>query len=469
MQNATRMPCFLLAAALAACAAPRDDSLEDNGPGDPASTESALNDGHADTAVGERSVRAGQLTLTVTSLATLTEDAGQQALIVKATTSRAIDHVLSFVPDDAYGEARLTGARTFEVVLGGGHEINTMLSGLPLFVSIHTTTGTIRDYQARIDFGAQFARFSGSRRIFLDAGIRPVAVADSKNPLRYRARVTTKANLTSMLASTPDGVLPTLAQIGAREVHASFDYDGFAQAFGPGSMPVTFTARFTDGTTAIKRAGIDLRVLRVGLSTEDAYDVWPTPTCTPETLACLVGLRDDAVDWGQCGDYRETQVCAYEHLCEIVPPAPFGLDAADSSGLGSAIERFGAACPNGGSWCHLDSITAYVVPKCHATPATIDQVVASVLTQLPDGPTVGTVLDDAGLGQTVLLGTSHSSAGPAVSGLLDGYQGATEAVGWDARDAVPCHNCTDFRARTIVFYPSTGWVFVLDGGFGYDS
>ncbi len=469
MHNPTRLPCFFLAAALAACAAARDDSLEDDVPDGPASAESALEDGKADTAVGERSVRAGQLTLTVTSLATLTEDAGQQALIVKATASRPIDNVLSFVPDDAYGEARLTSARTFEVVLRGGHEINTMLSGLPLFVSIHTTTGTIRDYQAHLDLGAQFARFSGSRRIFLDAGIRPVAAADSKNPLRYRARVTTRANLTSLVASTPDGVFPTLAKIGARGVYASFDYDGLAQAFTPGSTPLTFTARFTDGTTAIKRASIDLRVLRVGLSTGDAYDVWPTPTCTSAKLACLVGLRDDAVDWGKCGDYRETHVCAYEHLCEIAPLSPFGLDAADSSGLGSAIERFSAACPNGGSWCHLDAITAYVVPKCLAAPATIDQVVASVLTLLPDGPTVGTVLDDAGLGQTVLLGTSYSSAGPALSGLLDGYQGGTNAVGWDAREEVPCHNCTDFRARTIVFYPSTGWVFVLDGRFGYDS
>ncbi len=466
MKSSIRFSLLLLTAALAGCVT--DDGVDDDGlPDGPASADSV--EGKADTAVAERQVRAGGLTLTVTSLATLTELDGQPAVIIKASTSRNLDSVFSFVPDDAYGEARLTGARTFEVVLRGGHEINTILSGLPLFVQIHTTTGTIRDYQARLDLGARFARFTGSSRIFVDAPIHPVAVVDAKNPLRYRARITTSANATSLVGTTPDGDPPTIAQLGPREFYASFDYERFAAAFTPGSVPVTFTARFADGSTATKRAGIDLRVVRVGLSTEDAYDVWPAPSCTDPMLACLVGLADDAVDWGACGDYRETHVCAYQHLCDIAPPAQFGLDAADGSGVASAIDRFNEACPSGGSWCHLDAITAYVVPQCLAEPATIAQVVESALLFAQDGPTVGTFLDDAGLGQTVLLGTSYSSAGPAVSGLLDGWQGGTVAVGWDAREEVSCHNCTSFRVRTIVFYPSTGWVFVLDGAYGYDS
>jgi hypothetical protein len=36
-------------------------------------------------------------------------------------------------------------------------------------------------------------------------------------------------------------------------------------------------------------------------------------------------------------------------------------------------------------------------------------------------------------------------------------------------EPLSCHNCTEVRDRTVVFYPNAGKVVVLEGTHGYDS
>jgi hypothetical protein len=448
---------LIMTAVLAACAVD-DTADDDNLPDGPATAESA--EGKADTAEGERKVRAGQLTLTLNSTTSLVDENGERVLIVRASTSRRVEYVFSYVPDDAFGEARLIDPTHFELVLRAGHELNSILSGLPLLVQIRTETGTIRDYNARISLAPRLARFTGSSKVYLDAAVDPIYLVDPLNPLHYRATLTTTANASSF--STTVAGAEVVAD-GPRAAHVDFTYDQLATVLG-GQLGVT--ARFANGTTGTKRAGVDVRVVRVGLTTEDPYDTWPSPTCTDETLACLVDLDDPGRDWSSCGSYRETQVCAFEHMCEIVAPEPFTLERMNDTSIQYAREAFDAACPSGGSWCHLDTLEAYALPRCQVAP--FAEVVDAVLATVQDPPFEGAVAPPE---QSIFLNDSYSPEGPQLFNSLRGWVGGWESPveAWIGVEEVPCHNCTDFVDRTILYFPERERVIVLTGGHGYDS
>jgi hypothetical protein len=450
------LSCLLLTTLLTACVG--DPSDDDGLPDGPATAEDA--ESKADTAEGERKVRAGQLTLTVNTGTTLTEVDGQRALVIRASTSRRLESVFSWVPDDAFGEARLVDDTHFELILRDGHELNSILSGLPLFVQIRTATGTIRDYTGRVDLAPRFARFSGSSKVFLDAAIEPIYFVDPIDPLRYRARVTTTADASSFSTTAPGGV--EVLNDGPRAGHADFTYQQLAASL---ENQLGFTASFLGGTTGTKRAEIDLRVVKIGLTTDDPYDVWAPPTCTDETLTCLRDLDDPAWDWSECGSYRETQVCVF-HKCEIIEPEPLSLEPIDAGGLDAAAEAFRDGCPSGGSWCHLDTVEAFALPECRISP--IGYVVDEYLESTQDGPFEGGV---APAEQSVLLNGSYSPAGPALYESIRAWAGSWDGPveAWVGVEEVPCHNCTDFIDRAILYFPERGRVVVVTGGHGYDS
>ncbi len=83
----------------------------------------------------------GGLTVTFKPVLVARVENNQKVWVMEGTASRDLSEAFSFVPDDGFGEARLTGARTFEVVLVDGSELNTILSGLKLLVKL-TPTGS---------------------------------------------------------------------------------------------------------------------------------------------------------------------------------------------------------------------------------------------------------------------------------------------------------------------------------------
>ena len=138
-------------------------------------------------AEGRASVRAGVLTLSFEGPLAKEVVDGEPALTLRGKASRNLSSLLSFVPDDAFGKATLTGRRTFEIRLQGGHEINTILSGMPLRLAVQTTSGAAKVYEAALYLGGHFE--SSSTPLRVDGSIDAVWSGVATDPLRYRTRV----------------------------------------------------------------------------------------------------------------------------------------------------------------------------------------------------------------------------------------------------------------------------------------
>lgn len=294
----------LLASTVLGCAADTSEEQADD-------LESAVTVGQ-DTAFTKvdapsAQVRVANLTLTIDDAVSVRRDGNGMTATVKLRASRDLANVFSFVPDDAFGTARLTSARTFEIDLAGGYELNTILSGLPLFVSVDTKTGATKHYEARIDLASRFFDFRGSSSIFVDAPIRPVLVREGDQNLRYRG--TARADgATSFNISTDDDAEPTIGALGGGKFQFDWGYTLFEIVVDSPEADVFFNANLPGNRLVSKRAHAKIEVGSVGLTRLAAYDVWPSLTCAPRVKACVTaaGSRPDL---GHCGTYREVSPC----------------------------------------------------------------------------------------------------------------------------------------------------------------
>lgn len=130
-----------------------------------------------------------------------------------------------------------------------------------------------------------------------------------------------------------------------------------------------------------------------------------------------------------------------------------------------------AKTPNGCgsmSWCSLSTIRAWLIPICEVDATDIDVVAELVLAEDQEQSSLpwGTFLDRSGLSGTRFL---SGTGGASLFGRLDAYAGSTNVEGWHFQVPVPCHNCTQYDVTTVLYYPDTGFVYSLDGYFGWDS
>jgi hypothetical protein len=269
-------------------------------------TAEQLDDGKADSV--ELSVRTGVTTLWVDKIVAVGNANGQPVLTIAAHTSRNLASVSSWVPDDAFGEAKVVGPRSFTVTFTGGHEINTMLSDLPIFVDIQTKTGTPSKYTARLRLAARLARMSGSSSIKPSSVINPVYVRDEVNPLRYRGTAATTAPATAFSVLGEESSDPTVTSLSPTSWQFDWSYDNLALSAFPAGDFVTFEATTANGVKQ-KHAEFDMRVLSLAMTTKDASMVWPTPSCDPKVKSCVKATP--GADLGACGSYREVQRCIY--------------------------------------------------------------------------------------------------------------------------------------------------------------
>jgi len=259
-------------------------------------------------------VRAGVLQLTFAGPAKVETRGAEQVLVLSGRTNRNVASVRSFVPDDAFGEVVMKGPRSFDVVLRGGHEINTVLSGLPLGLAIEATTGSPRSYQAALELGAVFGPETGDTKLRVDE-IVPVAAGTAADPLRYRARIETTATPTAITLDTL-AAGTTVLKRSARRYDADLTFAAFLPTTFAAS-PVTFTAAYTSGPARTEaRPVVGLR--RLGLTTKTIEESFPR-TCAAAVRTCVQRIaRANGTDFGECGRYREVQACQNE---EPPPPA----------------------------------------------------------------------------------------------------------------------------------------------------
>lgn len=409
----------------------------------------------------ELRVRADDLTLWVQEQTEQAVRSGVLHVTIKARTSSNISSVSSSVPDDAFGRTTQIGPRSFEITLRDGHEINTILSGLPLFVNLKLSNG--KTYGAKLSLSAKLSPSAGP--VSVEPYARPIYHRDSAN-LRYRGYATTSA--TGLVMSSRGGTAPWLGLPTASRHPFDWEYSGLASLLDASSDLVVFE---TGSGAAITRqqSGVTLAVRDVGLGLGDPAVRWPTPACTKTVYDCITALPATTKDYSACGSYREVARCMGVDRCDVVPtPAvPFALSSRDASSLAPAVKRAHDACPRtGGSWCSVLDAVAFDYPRCVATTPTPAQVTEAALAETDRSgafdPRYGRSLTRAELLMQQTFKGGLLSA-------MDAYAGDTNVSATLFESEESCHNCHQFSIKFVLFYPRTRAVVVVDGSYGYDS
>lgn len=287
----------LLSLALLATCVDAGDEPTDAGP----DTDEVIADDKADSP-GELRARIDGLTVWLRPVARVGQTDGQIYLDIEGRTSKNLAEVHAWVPDDAFGSARVVSARKFVVTLGSGHEVNTMLSGMPLFIGITPTSGAPAD--AAVWLAPRLGSATGSSRIYLNSTVTPSWVGGE---VSYRGGATLAAGY-DQLTVTSTAAAPTVAATdAARKYRIDWTFTELAATLRAPGQAVRAEAH-KGATTVAKDAAFEVRVARLGLTSRDPRQVWPRQ-CEDEVFACLVELGPDAVDAGACGSYRQVQAC----------------------------------------------------------------------------------------------------------------------------------------------------------------
>jgi hypothetical protein len=351
--------------------AAHDEDLvtEDSGVVGPDTAETLV-----DGEVASVAVHARTLKLTFEPTATPIEHNGARAWRLRGKSSRNLTDVFSFVFDDPFGQATLTGKRAFEIVLSDGHELNSILSGAPLFFRVITQTGATKQYTARVDLAPALARFSGSSALWIHRDVRPVYLRDDISNLRYRGEVDSSKALDTLQVITDDDADPEVRATGTKSWAFDWEFATLSLAADPPTDPVLFVGEV--GTTSYeKEAGLDVAISRLGLSVHDAEATWPTPACDDGVWSCILAHAPVATgnDLAECGLYREVTRCLAERgdpNCSELGLTDVGLTstqqdaeaaAADSCRFCTSldVQAWGYACSAAASMeAIVDGITA---------------------------------------------------------------------------------------------------------------
>lgn len=442
----------LSALALAGCSGPHD---VDSG-GDPVQLVAASD--------GEIRVREDGLTLWVDAVARPAYSGTALQVTISGRTSSNLKAAFSSVPDDAFGKATVVGPRSFTVVLQDGHEINTLLSGLPIRVQLDLSNG--RTYTARIGLAPRFTAQSGASAIGLDAAIRPVYFQEGASALRYRGTAT--AMSPSLTVTASGGAVPSSAALGGGRFRLDWQYAGLAQLFDSTSDRVTLTAAVA-GASVSRSAAIEVAVDGVELTAADPSTRWPDPQCAKTVYDCIHAQPAGTRDFAACGSYREVARCMIADACDVVPAPvlPFALTGTDATALSAAVKSAHDLCPRtGGSWCSVGPAATFTYARCVAMSPTLAQVGAAALAETDHGgsfdPRYGTEQTRAQLLTMQTFKTGLLTA-------IDRFAGDTDVRALQFESEEPCHNCHQFAHKFVLFYPRTRVVVVIDGSYGYDS
>jgi hypothetical protein len=256
----------------------------------------AIDDGKADS-TSEASVRAGDTTLWVQkSLARRGDD-----FVLRGRASRNLTDGNAFIFDDVYGAFTQKSARTFEVVWSVS-EIRSLADGVDQFLRLSFVHSSSRpdSLTGRVVVRPRIATFSGSSKIYLVAELKPVVVAGL---VSFRLAGHTYGTNTGVRAMLGGVELPA-----ARSGNEDFSIDLTPDQAFAASNDLQVIADFPTGGVD-KRVTLGLAVKTLGMTTGDAYDVWPRATCTTKTKSCLLSLSDGALDLGKCGVAIDVLAC----------------------------------------------------------------------------------------------------------------------------------------------------------------
>lgn len=295
-------------------------------------------EGKADLA-SELRVRAGETTVWMMRALVRRDVEGAPAFVLRGRTSRNLTGGFGFVEDDPYGDFAQPSARTFEVTW----PVSTargLIDGINQFVRLGfvPSSGRPDGLTARVVVRPRLEAIGGSSKIYLTAELTPVSVGGT---VAYRIKARTTGTATAVTASAGGVALSGVRTVDA--THAEIDLlpdHVFATAGTSGAIVISATI---GGATVTKTARLGLSVKKLGVTTGDAYELWPRPTCADETRACLAALPAGATDLGPCGEYLAVQACAGQGGAIVDDVAFQAALAAGVARVGSAAFRSDAA------------------------------------------------------------------------------------------------------------------------------
>lgn len=262
-------------------------------------------DAKADTSA-ELRVRAGDTTVWMTTA--LSRRVGVQGpeYVMRGRASRDVTDGYTYIFDDIYGEFGGRGPRSFEDRWVIRSNTGPLLEGRQQFLSLTFAHSATRPdhLTARAIVRPKLDGFSGAPSIYLVAELTPVVIGGQ---VVYRVTGRAGAPITSLTATRPDGPLTahtTSATSFAIDLNQA-EVDSLAAVAG---AQITITVG-QGTTTATKRAHLGLAIKSLGLTSSDAYETWPEPTCTAEAQACLAALPVGTADLSGCGEAVVVRAC----------------------------------------------------------------------------------------------------------------------------------------------------------------
>jgi hypothetical protein len=253
-------------------------------------------------ATSEIRTRIDGLTVWMDPVAYTFEWEGNTYWRIDGRASRNLERVFTFVSDDVFCTADLTGKRTFTITFGDDHEINTILSGMPLFITIDPVTG--EEATAGLWIAPRTARWSGASSIYVKEAIDPVWVGGG---LVYRGGARLNSSWGGAIVTVDAGTAPKKTTQG-QNVILDWTFDGMKMTMAHEGTPLHVSAT-RDGTTVTRNAGIDVRTTKLGLTRGAAHEEWANE-CRPAVTACVQALPAGTTDLSRCGSYRDILACS---------------------------------------------------------------------------------------------------------------------------------------------------------------
>ncbi|MGE3767574.1 MAG: hypothetical protein AB7L94_35295 [Kofleriaceae bacterium] len=283
---------LLLASTIAACATTGEYDTD----------EIEVTDGKADVVGGELKLRTGETSVWVTKELVRREGANGPEFAMKGRASRNVNGGLGFVMDDPYGDFAKKTARTWEVTWPANY-VAGLADGVNQFVRLDFvhSNGRPDSLTLRAQVRPRLLSFTGSSKIYLTAELTPV-VNGGRTVYRLKGKTTT--DNASLVVTVGTQALTDVVRTSSNE----FQIDLAPETVFEDS-PIEISAVLATGTKVSKTTHLGLSIKKLGLTSEDPYELWPRPTCTTAKKSCLTGLGDGALDLAACGEAIEVNAC----------------------------------------------------------------------------------------------------------------------------------------------------------------
>jgi hypothetical protein len=285
---------FPLALALGACA----DEAEPQ--------DAAVYDISSQTSI---TAKAPGMTLWVSPVAVPDWRYEQQVWLIQARASKNLASAFSYASDDEFGEALLTSARKFEVVVDS-QSMTHLLDGYPLYVELDAASGSQTKYYATLTLAPRFAKFSGSSKIFVESAITPAVVGGSS---LFRGRVGLGSGVSGLAVAAGRGAAEPPVEAG-NKWNVDLSWPNLMLATDPVGQLMHFTANGPSGPVA-KDATIELAV--ASLTLDVAAPELPEHDCAPDVLACMEALPATTEDASSCGTAIAVKSCPWQVPAKI--------------------------------------------------------------------------------------------------------------------------------------------------------